>query len=280
VKAELRMSNIKSMKLYTHVERIENELAELGHAPEDGLTVDELSAFDQLHYHGTEALDHALQRLSAVPGQHWLEVGSGIGGPARYLAQRGNLQMAALELQPDQNELATQLTRRCNMTSQVEHLCGDFLNYDFAGQTFDAIVSWLALYHIPDRPLLLQRCRQRLKPGGYFYTEDLCSLASIDANQLADLEYDLYAITLPRIEAYRSDLEGAGFEVEHCDDMSADWSEFTRVRLAAYRAERARHVRVHDEATVQALDDFYSAVDHHFGSGKLGGLRLCARRRD
>ncbi|MCP4335252.1 MAG: hypothetical protein GY785_21580 [Gammaproteobacteria bacterium] len=44
--------------------------------------------------------------------------------------------------------------------------------------------------------------------------------------------------------------------------------------------ERLRHVRVHGEATVQALDDFYSAVDHHFHSGKLGGLRLCARRRD
>ena len=44
--------------------------------------------------------------------------------------------------------------------------------------------------------------------------------------------------------------------------------------------ERPRHVRVLGEATVQALDDFYSAVDHHFYSGKLGGLRLCARRRD
>jgi sarcosine/dimethylglycine N-methyltransferase len=274
------MSDIKSMKLYTHVERIVNELAEFGHAPTDELTVDELSAFDQLHYHGTEALDHALQRLIAAPGQHWLEIGSGIGGPARYLAQHSQLQITALELQPDQHELATQLSRRCNMTSRVDHRCGDFLNYDFAGQTFDAIVSWLALYHIPERPLLLERCHQLLKPGGYFYTEDLCSLAAMDATQLADLERDLYAITLPRIEAYRSDLEGAGFEVEHCDDMSADWSEFTRVRLAGYRAERARHVRVHDETTVQALDDFYSAVDHHFGSGKLGGLRLCARRRD
>ena len=97
------MSNIKSMKLYTHVERIENELAELGRVPADELTVDELSAFDQLHYHGTDALDHALQRLSAAPDQHWLEIGSGIGGPARYLAQHGRLQMTALELQPDQN---------------------------------------------------------------------------------------------------------------------------------------------------------------------------------
>ena len=268
------------MKLYTHVERIENELAELGRARGDELTVDESSAFDQLHYHGTEALDRALQRLSAALGQHWLEIGSGIGGPARYLAQHGQLQMTALELQADQNELAIQLTRRCNMSTQVDHLCGDFLDYDFTGQTFDAIVSWLALYHIPERSLLLQRCHELLNPGGYFYTEDLCSLATMDATQLADLERDLYAITLPRIDEYRRDLEGAGFEVEHCDDMSADWSEFTRVRLAAWRAEHARHVRVHDQATVQALDDFYSAVDHHFGSGKLGGLRLCARRRD
>jgi hypothetical protein len=62
--------------------------------------------------------------------------------------------------------------------------------------------------------------------------------------------------------------------------MSADWAEFTRVRLPAYRADRPRHVRVHGEATVQTQDDFYNAVDHHFGSGKMGGLRLCAKRRD
>ena len=62
--------------------------------------------------------------------------------------------------------------------------------------------------------------------------------------------------------------------------MSDDWAAFTHARLAAFRAERARHQRVHGEATVQALDDFYSAVDSHFQSGKLGGLRLCARRRE
>ena len=274
------MSNIKSMKLYTHVERIENELAELGHAPGDELAVDELSAFDQLHYHGTEALDHALQLLAASSAQHWLEIGSGIGGPSRYLAHRGKLKMTALELQPDQDRLAAGLTRRCKMQARVDHRCGDFLDFDFAGQRFDAVVSWLALYHIPERPRLLQRCHDLLQPGGYFYTEDLCSLAAIDPTQLADLERDLYAITLPSIDAYRANLDAAGFEVEECVDLSADWAQFTRQRLAAFRAERARHVRVHGAATVQALDDFYHAVDHHFQSGKLGGLRICARRRE
>jgi len=270
---------IKSMKLYTHVERIDNELAELGIDPRSPLDLEMLSAFDQLHYHGTAALDDALRLLQAGPGQRWLEIGSGIGGPARYLAHRGGVHVTALELQPDQNELAARLTARCGLDSSVEHLCGDFLDYDFSPRRFDAIVSWLALYHIPERARLLRRCHEFLEPGGYFYTEDLVSLADMDVTQLAELERDLYAITLPTIDGYRDDLEQAGFEVLQCIDMSADWANFTRRRLADYRAERERHVRVHGEATVQALDDFYGAVDHHFGSGKLGGLRLCARRQ-
>ncbi len=48
------------------------------------------------------------------------------------------------------------------------------------------------------------------------------------------------------------------------------------MKLYTY-AERPRHVRVQVEATVHALDSFYLPVDHHFHSGKLGGLRLCAR---
>lgn len=45
-------------------------------------------------------------------------------------------------------------------------------------------------------------------------------------------------------------------------------------------AGRERHQRAHGEATEQALDDFYSAVDYHLQSGKLGGLRLCAKRQE
>jgi cyclopropane fatty-acyl-phospholipid synthase-like methyltransferase len=272
------MTDIKSMKLYTHVERIDNELTEIGKGPGDPISVDELSVFDQLHYHGTEALDIALSMIGGGADQHWLEIGSGIGGPARYLAQQGDIRITALELQSDQNELAAQLTSRCGVDAQIEHACGDFLKFDFAGRQFDAVVSWLALYHIPERSKLLARCHAQLKPGGLFYTEDLCSLGQIGARQMADLERDLYAITLPSLEKYRRDLETAGFTIKTCDNMTADWSQFTRERLAVYRADRARHVRVHGEATVAALDDFYAAVDHHFQSGKMGGVRLCARR--
>ena len=80
------MSDIKSMKLYTHVERIYRELGELGKTIDDPLSVDEISAFDQLHYHGTHALDVAMAMIGLGESPRWLEIGSGLGGPARYIA--------------------------------------------------------------------------------------------------------------------------------------------------------------------------------------------------
>jgi len=272
------VSDIKSMKLYQHVGRIENELAELGKSALDELDVDELSRFDQLHYHGTAALDHALAVLAPADGDAWLEIGSGLGGPARYLAAHGGVTVTALELQPDQHALARNLTARCGLDQRIVHRCGDFLAVKWGATRFDAIVSWLALYHIPDRQRLLRKCHALLEPGGYFYAEDLCAVGEIDDAQAAELERDLYAITLPGFEEYRRDLQRAKFRIVACDDMSADWTEYTHARLAAFRAERERQLRVHGAGIVDALDDFYAAVDRQFQSGKLGGIRICAQR--
>ncbi len=272
------MNDIKSMKLYHHVGRIENELAELGRNAMDELDVDELSHFDQLHYHGTEALEHALQVIAPAEGDAWLEIGSGLGGPARYLAAHGGVAVTALELQQDQHALARNLTDRCGLGERVAHRCGDFLTEKWGADRFDAIVSWLALYHIPDRPRLLDKCHALLKPGGYFYTEDLCAIGELDETQAADLERDLYAITLPDIDSYHRDLQRAGFRIVSREDMTDDWAAFAQARLAAFRAERERHLRVHGAGIVDALDDFYAAVDRQFQSGKLGGIRFCAQR--
>ena len=274
------MTSIKSMKLYTNVERVYNELAELGKSDSDNLTVEELSIFDQLHYHGTDAIDTAIQLLDIRPDQNLLEIGSGIGGPSRYLAKYSGAHITALELQADQNVVARNLTRRCGLLGLITHLEGDFFDFEPGGKQFDAVVSWLALYHISDRTELLSRSQRLLKPRGKFYTEDLCARGQFTHDELAGLETDLFAITLPTLAEYQNDLRRAGFEIEYFEDMSDNWSKFTINRLERFRADRDRHVRVHDVATVDALDEFYSAVNRYFQSGKLAGVRLLARSID
>ena len=89
------------MKLYDRVERIHNELRALGIADDAPLTVEQLVPFDQYHYHGTEAVDEAAERLGIGPATSVLDVGAGIGGPARWLAATTGCHVTALELQPD-----------------------------------------------------------------------------------------------------------------------------------------------------------------------------------
>ncbi|MGH6875385.1 MAG: SAM-dependent methyltransferase, partial [Aestuariivirgaceae bacterium] len=103
------------MKLYDQVERINNELAALGLGADAALNVEDLTAFDQYHYLGTSAVDQAIEALGIVATSRVLEIGSGIGGPARYVAQRTGAHVFALELQPDLHQTAESLTRRCGL---------------------------------------------------------------------------------------------------------------------------------------------------------------------
>ena len=62
--------------------------------------------------------------------------------------------MTALELQSDLNAIAADLTERTGLADRVTHICADALTYPFPDAAFDAVVSWLAILHIPDRPRL------------------------------------------------------------------------------------------------------------------------------
>ena len=88
---------IDTMKFYSQVERIYNELRELGYADDAALDVEALFAFDQYHFYGIDAVDEAIQRAGIKAGQRVLDVGSGIGGPARYLAHKTGCQVTAVE---------------------------------------------------------------------------------------------------------------------------------------------------------------------------------------
>lgn len=57
--------------------------------------------FDQHHYHGTDAIDEVVQKIGITSTSRVINIGSGLGGPARYLAGKLGCQVLAVELQPD-----------------------------------------------------------------------------------------------------------------------------------------------------------------------------------
>ena len=270
--------DIKSMKLYNFIDRVYNELKELGKEIEGDLSINELSSFDQLHYHGTESIDFAIEKLGINSNSKVLEIGSGIGGPSRYIAKTTGAKVTALELQEDHHLVGIDLTKRCGLENNVEHLCGDFLNMKLPDETYDAVVSWLALYHIPNRDDLLGSCIKILKPNGYFFAEDFAFHKAFNNEEKSELSKDFFANYIVSYSDYNSDLIKAGFSEIVSDDMTISWSDFTKSRHKAYKDNIARHTRVHNEAVVENMLYFYNFAMRYLDGGKLGGIRIYAKK--
>ena len=270
--------NIKSMKLYNNVDRIFNELREIGKSTSSYLVVEDLTKFDQLHYHGTDAIDIFIEKLEINEKTKILDVGSGMGGPARYIANKTGAEITAIELQSDQNNLAKDLTKKCGLSNKVNHICGDILDYDFKNQTFDAVVSWLTLYHIEHHEILLKKLFDLLNPNGFFYTEDITSRINLSDADLKEIKKEIYGIHLPYFDKYISNLEQNGFKLIFSEDMSSSWTDFTKERIKKYNSEKERNIRVHGKEVYDSLNLFYKFVGQYFSNGKLGGIRVIAKK--
>lgn len=269
---------IKTMKLYTEADRIFNELHALGIADDEPLQLETLVAFDQYHYEGVGAVDKAAQLCGIHEDHHVLEVGSGIGGPSRYLAYQTGCTVTALELQADLHGIGTRLTERCDLSLLVQHRQGDFLDEEATDWNYDALVSWLAFLHIPDRAQLLSRCLADLKPGGYLFIEDFSKRGEFSIDEAADLESKIYCQYVPTQSEYVDQVTAAGFIDIQVEDMTQRWTQFVRDRLDEFHAKRPRHLRVHGETIVRGLEDFFATITRLYEGGNLGGLRLVARK--
>lgn len=270
--------NLKTMKLYSQVERIHNELRAVGLDGDTPLQVSDLTPFDHYHYFGAEAVDEAARALGVDRQSRVLEIGSGIGGPARYLSATTGCAVVALELQRDLHDTALALTRRCGLDASVQHVHGDVLGDLTNWEPFDGITSFLVFLHIADLPRLFTTCRGLLRANGRMFIEDFVLRAPPSPAQLADLQQKVACPDLRDVPTYTGELVRSGFIVDGITDMTARWTEFTAQRAAAFQANRDRHAALHGQEIADGLDDFYATVAGLFAAGVIGGVRIEAVR--
>ena len=265
-------TSIADMPLYTNLDRIARGLSARGIGARDPIPPEQLLDLDQWHYHGLDAIRAAADRLALGPTSRVLDIGSGVGGPARYLAHTIGCRVTALELQPKLNAIAVDLTQRSRLSERVTHVLGDALAYPFADAEFDAFVSLLAILHIPDRPRLFKRLASALRSGGGCYVEDLCMLAPFSPEDLRDLREIVFGVSVTSIEDYAKDMRAAGFVDVAATDLTSDWAPYAAERLRLWRQKHKPYARVHGESAYAAQEKFYSLILRLYESGSLGGV--------
>ena len=90
-----------------------------------------LGHLDQYHYLGTQACDHVIELLGIQADASVLDIGSGIGGPARYLSANTGCQVVGVELQAELTDAGAELTARVEgLAERVAFVTGDFSSDD------------------------------------------------------------------------------------------------------------------------------------------------------
>ena len=91
----------------------------------DHPTMETLAPYDHFHGRGLEATEELADLLTVARGDHILDIGSGIGGPARYIAQRFGARITGIDLTAEFCEVARQLTQMLGLEDRVDFKQGD-----------------------------------------------------------------------------------------------------------------------------------------------------------
>jgi len=259
------------------VDYIYNELKELGKTG-DTLSVEDLIPFDQFHPLSTTALDEAVKQLGILPSTQVLDIGAGVGGPARYLAHQYGCSVTGVELHPQMCAAAIELTQKTGLSEQVNFLQGDITTIDLNGQTFDHWISIGVFLHIPDRSTLFSTCFRLLKPGGSGYIEDFFERQPLTADEKVQLTETLACPYLPNRDQYLADLAAAGFVDLHFEDVTHLWQPWEIQRPVDFEQNKFRHLRVHGDQVVQSMRHRYQVWAELFQRGNIGGARIRCQR--
>ncbi len=215
------------------VERIREALEREGKRTTD-LTIEELAALDEFHLRRREATLEIVKLLGGRPGMLVLDVGSGLGGPARVLASESSCRVTGIDLSDEFCEAGNELSRWVGMEGAVSLEPGNALAMPYEAASFDAAWTIHAAMNIRDKARLYREVRRVLRPEGRFVIYDILAGPAGPPNFPVPWASDEGTSFLVGVDELRLLLEEADFEILDWVDRTEEcriWLEADRERL-------------------------------------------------
>jgi ubiquinone/menaquinone biosynthesis C-methylase UbiE len=142
------------------------------------ITRDDLRALDEFHIRGRKATQELAQKAGLQSGMKVLDLGCGIGGPARTLAAEFGCRVTGLDIMEEYCEAATLLTHYLGLSDKVAFECADVSRLPCDDAAYDAVWSQHVLANIADKRAILREVHRVLRPGGTYAFYEVCAGAN------------------------------------------------------------------------------------------------------
>ncbi len=183
------------------------------------LSEDELKDFDQDHYGGVHVVDVLADKAGIRREHHVLDVCSGMGGPARWIAYRYGCRVTGLDFTESRVEAAKRLTQRVRLDHVVDFVHGDATAMPLPDARYDVLIGQESWVHIPDKAALIQQCARVVKPAGTIAFTDIVLRAQLTRGEEDRLTAEIHAPQVASADRYEKLLANNGYRVKVRDDL-------------------------------------------------------------
>lgn len=194
----------------------------------------DLAPIDEFHIRGRAASLEIVEALDLTADSQVLDLGSGLGGPARTLAELTGCTVTGVDLTPEFCEVATALSEWTGLASRTQFRVGDATATGLPDASVDAALSVHVAMNIADKPALYGEAFRVLRPGGRFVVYDVLQGEGGDVRYPVPWANDSSTSFLASTKDMRELLAAAGFEVVaevDSSDESLLWFQEMRARI-------------------------------------------------
>ena len=218
-----------------------------------------------------EEYDRFISWLRLLPGDHALEVASGSGGPALYLARNTNCHVTGI----DANECGVKTATASSMQSRTRvtfEVVDANAELPFEDNTFDALLCIDSMNHFPDRLNVFREWRRVLRSGGRaVFTDPVVITGPVTNDELAlRSSIGLFLFVPPGVNEKL--VKKAGFNLIQQEDASENAARVSGRWYDSRARYRDKLLRIEGEERFEGLQNFFGAVQQLTSERRLSRI--------
>ena len=199
--------------------------------------IDDLAQIDEFHTRGRESTLEVAELAGLKASDLVLDVGCGLGGTARYLAERYKCNVAGIDLTEEYISVGKKLTELIGLSDRVELSHGSALELPYEDESFDIVWTEHVQMHIADKNRFYAEIARVLKPGGRLLFHDIFRGPGGPPLYPTPWAEDESISTLATETEVRSIIEQIGLKLDQWLEKVEESIEFCKMKVAQIESD-------------------------------------------